>query len=600
MTSSFNYESVAPRGLSIAQQRDIAARQAQEAAKDRTYHPSPKPFPGSASLYVGELDLNVQESQLYDIFSDIGPVESVRVCRDAITRQSLGYAFVSFKSQVDGERALRALNSTFINGKPCRIMWSQRDYAKRKLSGGNIFVKNLDPSITSKSLRDTFAQYGSIVSCKVVQDSQGQSKGYGFILYDTVEAAENAIRHVNGTTIHDRELYVGHHIPKRERQQQQRTQRFTNVYVKNLMPDIKEEELKDLFSGFGPILTVLIQRDELGHSKGFGFVNFERHEDAERAVQQMNDAEYIGRRLIVSRAQKKSEREQEQHAVSHDGNNTCTAVGNGTPKHHRYQGMNLYIKNLDDDIDDHRLREEFSRFGTITSAKVMRDEKTGLSKGYGFVCFTVPQEAAMAVQEMNGRMLGSKAAYVAMAQRKEDRRHFDQQQQRQLYLQQPLIPIPGTYNPIYYDYNGFQHSDMASARPPQPSTSIRYPPPAFSKQGYHVPIPAYYMPPAVVSTREVYPFSSLPGHRDQQSGDLTLEMVESCPPELQNQVLGERIYAVVKEKYPEEAGKVTGMLLEMDKEDLVALINEREALESKADEAVAVLEEHRATHSAER
>lgn len=52
-----------------------------------------------------------------------------------------------------------------------------------------------------------------------------------------------------------------------------------------------------------------------------------------------------------------------------------------------------------------------------------------------------------------------------------------------------------------------------------------------------------------------------------------------------------------KEKYPEEAGKVTGMLLEMDKEDLVPLVNERDALESKADEAVAVLEEHRAGQS---
>ena len=45
----------------------------------------------------------------------------------------------------------------------------------------------------------------------------------------------------------------------------------------------------------------------------------------------------------------------------------------------RYQGVNLYVKNLDDSIDDERLRKEFAPYGTITSAKVMTEG--GRSKG---------------------------------------------------------------------------------------------------------------------------------------------------------------------------------------------------------------------------
>ena len=416
--------------------------------------------PHSASLYVGELDPSVTEAMLFELFVTIGQVASIRVCRDAVTRRSLGYAYVNYNNTADGERALEELNYTVIKGRPCRIMWSQRDPALRKTGQGNVFIKNLDAAIDNKALHDTFAAFGNILSCKVAQDEFGNSKGYGFVHYETGESATNAIKHVNGMLLNEKKVFVGHHVARKDRESkfEEMKANFTNIYVKNVEADATDEEFRELFEKYGDVTSTTISRDENGKSKGFGFVNYVKHESASQAVEALHDKDFRGQNLYVGRAQKKHEREEElrkQHEAAR------------VEKASKYQGVNLYVKNLHDDIDDEKLREIFSAAGTITSAKVMRDsglerndessdkdekenkkfetpedgepkvddkedvkkdptksgKKTlGKSKGFGFVCFSNADEATKAVGEFHGKMVHEKPLYVALAQRKDVRK----------------------------------------------------------------------------------------------------------------------------------------------------------------------------------
>ncbi|KAM5532064.1 hypothetical protein V8D89_014315 [Ganoderma adspersum] len=624
------------------------------------YNPPPPPpqMTPSASLYVGELDPTVTEAMLFEIFNMIGPVASIRVCRDAVTRRSLGYAYVNYLNAADGERALEQLNYSLIKGRACRIMWSQRDPALRKTGQGNIFIKNLDEQIDNKALHDTFAAFGNVLSCKVATDEHGRSKGYGFVHYETAEAAETAIKAVNGMLLNDKKVYVGHHISRKERQSKMEEMKaqFTNIYVKNLDPEVTQEEFVALFEQFGKVTSAVVQIDDEGKSRGFGFVNFENHEEAQKAVDNLHDSDHKGRKLFVARAQKKAEREEELRKSYEQAK---------MEKLSKYQGVNLYIKNLEDEVDDERLRQEFEPFGSITSAKVMRDEK-GSSKGFGFVCFSSPDEATKAVADMNNKMIGSKPLYVSLAQRREVRRQqLESQiaQRNQIRMQQAAAAgIPGGYlnGPMYYPPGpgaypppggrgmmGYGQPGMMPPRPryapnnqvpgmPIPAPYGQAPPQAYGGMpGYPraprgpppagrggppadpntPPVngaprsnavqgapanrpPAGGQPPAargpIANRNPPRPGQGLPAPVAAPTGEvptITAATLANVSPMEQKQMLGEVIYMRIAPAEPELAGKITGMLLEMDNTELLHLLESNDAMTSKVNEALAVLHE---------
>nr|KAG5693735.1 hypothetical protein BaRGS_002118 [Batillaria attramentaria] len=77
-----------------------------------------------------------------------------------------------------------------------------------------------------------------------------------------------------------------------------------------------------------------------------------------------------------------------------------------------------------------------------------------------------------------------------------------------------------------------------------------------------------------------------------KSEPLTAAMLAASPPQEQKQMLGERLFPVIHRTHPDVAGKVTGMLLEIDNSQLLRFLEDEESLQAKVEEAVAVLQAH--------
>jgi len=572
----------------------------------------------NSSLYCGDLRKEVTEANLFRIFNAVGPVSSIRVCRDAVNRESLGYAYINFVNPVDAERALDTMNFTPINQKPCRLMWSERNPEKRKRHEANLYIRNLHQTIDNKTLFDTFSMFGDILSCKIQTDDNGTSLGYGFVHYTTKQAAEKALQRVNGMEIAGKKVLVCEHKSRQDRigKKKDDDDAWTSLYMKNIPLAWDETKLEELVKSVGEYSKsskVFISKNDDGSSRGFGFVNFDDHEDAAKCLAALKGKKVGEEELFVCRHRSKAER-QKMAKESYEKEKYA--------RFQRFQGLNLYVKNLPSSCDNEKLRSLFEPYGTITSAKVMYSKEDQKSKGFGFVCYEKKEEAAAAIEGMHSRMVDNKPLFVCLAEMKEQRMaRFQGQSRRNVFRpsrgggNQMKPPEPGFSRMPQYPlpYNG-GYPVMTRGVPMTrggniPMTRGGHIP--LTRGGGHIPITrgggmpmargAYPIPNQQRQPMSFGQQGTAPGGRrpiNQPGGGAqptTNQELISQLAVLDNaqakQLLGEKLFVEIAKHEKDAAGKITGMLLEMDNTELIMLLEEKSALRKKISEALLVLKQ---------
>ncbi|XP_066995646.2 protein alan shepard [Anabrus simplex] len=162
-----------------------------------------------------------------------------------------------------------------------------------QLSKTNLYIRGLNQNTTDKDLVNMCSQFGTIISTKAILDKNtNKCKGYGFVDFESPMAAEAAVKALQSKGIQAQMAKVGISLLRRPPSQQE--QDPTNLYIANLPPSFKENDVDSLLAKYGQVISTRILRDTEGQSKGVGFARMESKEKCEQIIQLFNGSPLPG------------------------------------------------------------------------------------------------------------------------------------------------------------------------------------------------------------------------------------------------------------------------------------------------------------------
>lgn len=188
------------------------------------------------NVFVKNLPPTLDDEELKALFGKYGSIKRSTVryrdpTRDAkAPKVSKGYGFVDFDEHESARAAIAGLNGNVMDESHTLVV--ERALSKNEMSAmvkhpkylennsqpSLCYVKHLTEAVTEQMLYTLFSQYGTIKSHRIMKDGNGQSKGVGFVCFETPDEAEKAIHNLNSKFVEGKPLYVAKYQSKLERQ----------------------------------------------------------------------------------------------------------------------------------------------------------------------------------------------------------------------------------------------------------------------------------------------------------------------------------------------------------------------------------------------
>lgn len=279
-----------------------------------------------------------------------------------------------------------------------------------------LYVGDLDENVQEEVLHDFFSRFGPIHFVRIMRDATtGKSRGYGFINFIHPRDAESAKQYAQYEKIGRKHIRIMFKRNIRD------LPHDANIYVKNIDTNATVKDLHNHFAEIGPILCCKVSTNSNGESLGYGYVQYEKAEDAQTALKTLQGSRLKETALVLEPFMAKDKRNSSER-------------------------RNIYVKNLPTGKSQTEIekivKDLFSKYGEIEMMLVKKHPTE--DKYSAFICFKDQGSAEKAYGDLTSNQTTLPGAteplyanwYQGKAERQRElRRQFSQSQnQTNLYV----------------------------------------------------------------------------------------------------------------------------------------------------------------------
>ncbi|XP_015116289.1 poly(U)-binding-splicing factor half pint isoform X3 [Diachasma alloeum] len=211
------------QSIKMVLMKQTLAHQQQQMASQRNQVQRQQALALMCRVYVGSISFELKEDTIRQAFLPFGPIKSINMSWDPVTQKHKGFAFVEYEIPEAAQLALEQMNGVMIGGRNIKVVGRPSnmpqaqsvidEITEESKHYNRIYIASIHQDLTEEDIKSVFEAFGPITYCKLAQGSSPhRHKGYGFIEYETMQSALEAISSMNLFDLGGQYLRVGRAI----------------------------------------------------------------------------------------------------------------------------------------------------------------------------------------------------------------------------------------------------------------------------------------------------------------------------------------------------------------------------------------------------